>query len=132
MYKQYVLMILKSYKVSICIETACILLQYSCIFSILLFLAGGKKSREEQNRMCLSSKLPLISLHNNIELMKDTGKKHIRHFFVPVEAALASVDPLNTLPPGIFQPNTHTDESSTCLSGVVRGRERLSHRPLLT
>ena len=27
---------------------------------------------------------------------------------------------------------THTDESSTCLSGVVRGRERLSHRPLLT
>ena len=27
---------------------------------------------------------------------------------------------------------THTDESSTCLSGIVRGRERLSHRPLLT
>ena len=26
---------------------------------------------------------------------------------------------------------THTDESSTCLSGIVRGRERLSHRPLL-
>ena len=28
--------------------------------------------------------------------------------------------------------HTHTDESSTCLSGVVRGREKLSHRPLLT
>ena len=28
--------------------------------------------------------------------------------------------------------HTHTDESSTCLSGVVRGRERSSHRPLLT
>ena len=27
---------------------------------------------------------------------------------------------------------THTDESSTCLSGIVRERERLSHRPLLT
>ena len=27
---------------------------------------------------------------------------------------------------------THTDDSSTWLSGVVRGRERLSHRPQLT
>ena len=27
--------------------------------------------------------------------------------------------------------NTHTDDSSTWLSGVVRGRGRLSHRPLL-
>jgi len=27
---------------------------------------------------------------------------------------------------------THTDESSTCLSGIVRRRAKLSHRPLLT
>ena len=34
--------------------------------------------------------------------------------------------------PSVQSLATHTDESSTCLSGVVRGRERLSHRPQLT
>ena len=31
-----------------------------------------------------------------------------------------------------IEDNTHTDESSTCLSGIVRGSGIASHRPLLT
>ena len=43
------------------------------------------------------------------------------------------VDRQNPTPVEFLQTkNTHTDESSTCLSGIVRERERLSRRPLLT
>ena len=54
----------------------------------------------------------------------ETGKKQHRSKF---EINMHKFEKAN-----YFSNGAHTDESSTCLSGIVRGRERLSHRPLLT